>query len=126
MHIAIVGATAMIGRKLTARFVADGQLAGHAVSRLSLVDVVTPLGGFAKSRILDIHGQRMVDRDFGTAGPSRLQLKDLNNRIATAQSLWLTLPLTQAVRAAFAKFVDHDHSGLLLQLEEKFHRSSKG
>lgn len=62
----------MIGRKLTARLVADGQLAGHAVSRLSLVDVVTPVGGFAESRILDIHGQRMVDRDFGTAGPSRL------------------------------------------------------
>ncbi|MBW9117540.1 NAD(P)-dependent oxidoreductase [Rhizobium cauense] len=88
-------------------------------------------GGFAESRILDVHGQRMVDRDFGTAGPSKLQLKDLNNIVATARSLALTLPLTEAVRAEFAEFVDQgggetDHSGLLLQLEEKNGRSSKG
>jgi hypothetical protein len=28
-------------------------------------------GGFAESRILDVHGQRMVDRDYGIAGPSK-------------------------------------------------------
>ncbi len=88
-------------------------------------------GGFAESRILDIHGQRMVDRDFGAAGPSKLQLKDLNNIIATADGLSLTLPLTQAVRAEFAEFVEQgggetDHSGLLLQLEKNNQRSSKG
>ena len=88
-------------------------------------------GGFAESRILDFHGQRIVDRDYGTAGPSKLQLKDLNNIVATAGSLALTLPLTEAVRAEFAEFVEHgggetDHSGLLLQLEEKNGRSSKG
>ncbi|MDQ0563360.1 2-hydroxy-3-oxopropionate reductase [Rhizobium mesoamericanum] len=88
-------------------------------------------GGFAESRILEIHGRRMVDRDFGTAGPSKLQLKDLNNIVATAASLALTLPLTEAVRAEFADFVGHgggdtDHSGLLLHLEEKYGRSSKG
>jgi len=88
-------------------------------------------GGFAESRILDVHGQRMVDRDFGTAGPSKLQLKDLNNIVATARTLALTLPLTEAVRVEFAEFVNQgggetDHSGLLLQLEEKNGRSSKG
>lgn len=94
-------------------------------------------GGFAESRILDVHGQRMVDRDYGTARPSKLQLKDLNNIVATAGSLALTLPLTEAVRAEFvefvefAEFVEHgggeiDHGGLLLQLEEKNGRSSKG
>jgi 2-hydroxy-3-oxopropionate reductase len=81
-------------------------------------------GGFAESRILEIHGQRMVERNFGGAGPSRLQLKDLNNIVAEASSLALTLPLTEAVRAEFAAFVedgngDTDHSGLLLQLERK-------
>ncbi len=81
-------------------------------------------GGFAESRILEIHGQRMVERNFGGAGPSRLQLKDLNNIVAEAKSLALTLPLTEAVRAEFAAFVedgngDTDHSGLLLQLERK-------
>ncbi|MBO9196173.1 NAD(P)-dependent oxidoreductase [Rhizobium sp. 16-449-1b] len=81
-------------------------------------------GGFAESRILEIHGQRMVERNFGGAGPSRLQLKDLNNIVAEAKSLALTLPLTEAVRAEFAAFVedgngDTDHSGLLLHLEQK-------
>lgn len=81
-------------------------------------------GGFAESRILDVHGQRMVERSFGNAGPSRLQLKDLNNILAEAESLSLTLPLTEAVRSEFAEFVesgggDTDHSGLLLHLEKK-------
>jgi 2-hydroxy-3-oxopropionate reductase len=81
-------------------------------------------GGFAESRILEIHGQRMVERNFGGAGPSKLQLKDLNNIVAEAKSLALTLPLTEAVRTEFAAFVedgngDTDHSGLLLHLERK-------
>ncbi|MBB3398010.1 3-hydroxyisobutyrate dehydrogenase-like beta-hydroxyacid dehydrogenase [Rhizobium sp. BK538] len=43
----------------------------------------------------------------------------------------MTLSLTEAVRAEFAEFVEHgggktDHSGLLLQLEEKNGRCSKG
>ncbi|KWV51660.1 NAD-dependent epimerase [Rhizobium altiplani] len=42
MHIAIIGAAGMIGRKLTTRLVADGRLAGQAINRLSLVDVITP------------------------------------------------------------------------------------
>ena len=85
-------------------------------------------GGFAESRILDVHGQRMVERDFGHAGPSKLQLKDLNNIVAEAQSLALTLPLTEAVRTEFSVLVEDgdgetDHSGLLLQLEKKNGRS---
>jgi 2-hydroxy-3-oxopropionate reductase len=85
-------------------------------------------GGFAESRILDVHGQRMVERSFGHAGPSKLQLKDLNNIVAEAGSLSLTLPLTEAVRAEFFTFVEDgdgetDHSGLLLQLERKNSRA---
>lgn len=88
-------------------------------------------GGFAESRILDVHGQRMVDRNFGGAGPSRLQLKDLNNIVAEAASLSLELPLTEAVRAEFAAFVegegggDTDHSGLLLHLEARNGRTKR-
>jgi 2-hydroxy-3-oxopropionate reductase len=80
-------------------------------------------GGFAESRILELHGQRMVSRDFKPGGSSNNQLKDLNAVIATAESLGLTLPLSQAVRAEFADFVadgggEIDHSGLLLHLEK--------
>ncbi|WP_439574098.1 D-erythronate dehydrogenase [Phreatobacter sp.] len=42
MHILIIGAAGMIGRKLTDRLVRDGQLGGKPVTALSLVDVVAP------------------------------------------------------------------------------------
>ncbi|WP_246053554.1 NAD(P)-dependent oxidoreductase [Paracoccus hibiscisoli] len=79
-------------------------------------------GGFAESRILELHGGRMVRRDFAPGGLSRLQLKDLESVADLATATGLTLPLTQAVRAAFADFVaaghgEVDHSGLLLHLE---------
>lgn len=80
-------------------------------------------GGFAESRILDLHGGRMVARDFAPGGPSRLHLKDLNAVAGLAAAAGLSLPLTEAVRAAFTDFVasghgDTDHSGLLLHLEQ--------
>ncbi|MFN3525643.1 MAG: NAD(P)-dependent oxidoreductase [Paracoccus sp. (in: a-proteobacteria)] len=80
-------------------------------------------GGFAESRILDLHGGRMVTRDFTPGGPSRLHLKDLDAVAGLASAAGLSLPLTQAVRAAFTDFVasghgDTDHSGLLLHLEQ--------
>lgn len=49
MHVLIVGAAGMIGRKLTARLVGDGHVGGRAIERLTLADVVapTPPGGTA-------------------------------------------------------------------------------
>lgn len=84
-------------------------------------------GGFAESRILELHGQRMVARTFQPGGPSRLQLKDLDAVAAMAQSLSLQLPLTEDVRDEFRAFVadghgETDHSGLLLHLEKINHR----
>ncbi|MDL2400722.1 NAD(P)-dependent oxidoreductase [Rhizobium mayense] len=81
-------------------------------------------GGFAESRILELHGQRMIERNFEPGGTARNQLKDLDAVLDAAQSLSLHLPLTEAVRAEFAEFVEKgggesDHSGLLLHLEEK-------
>lgn len=84
-------------------------------------------GGFAESRILELHGQRMVDRRFEPGGPSRLQLKDLNAVAAMAETYGLELPLTSDIRRAFDAFVadgngDLDHSALLLHLEKHNHR----
>jgi nucleoside-diphosphate-sugar epimerase len=42
MHILITGAAGMIGRKLTARLVGDGGVAGYAIGRLTLTDIVAP------------------------------------------------------------------------------------
>ncbi|TMV91273.1 NAD(P)-dependent oxidoreductase [Thioclava sp. BHET1] len=79
-------------------------------------------GGFAESRILELHGARMIERDFTPGGPSRLHLKDLNGVAALAEANQLELPLTETVRTAYETFVaagngDVDHSGLLLFLE---------
>ncbi len=84
-------------------------------------------GGFAESRILELHGQRMVERRFEPGGPSRLQLKDLNAVAAMAETYGLDLPLTEDVRQSFEAFVaegngDLDHSALLLHLEKINHR----
>ncbi|WP_246663392.1 NAD(P)-dependent oxidoreductase [Rhizobium sp. WL3] len=84
-------------------------------------------GGFAESRILDLHGQRMVERNFAPGGLSRLQLKDLNAVAAMAEAFGLELPLTEDIRQAFETFVaegngELDHSALLLHLEKINHR----
>jgi 2-hydroxy-3-oxopropionate reductase len=80
-------------------------------------------GGFADSRILEIHGRRMVERTFEPGGTAKNQLKDLNAVMDVADALSLTLPLTSGVRAEFTDFVEGgggplDHSGLLLHLEK--------
>ena len=59
MHIAIIGAAGMIGRKLTARLVADGSLGGREITRLTLVDVIEPpqpegFDGKVKARARDL------------------------------------------------------------------------
>lgn len=80
------------------------------------------MGGFAGSRILDLHGQRMIDRDFEPGAPARIQLKDLRMILDEARSEGLTLPLAQQVHNGYQSLVanghsDVDHSGLLLELE---------
>src|SRR5688500_2949355 len=42
MHVAVIGAAGMIGRKLTDRMVADGRVGETAIDQLTLVDVITP------------------------------------------------------------------------------------
>ncbi len=84
------------------------------------------LGGFAGSRILELHGQRMIDRAFLPGATARVQLKDLRTILDTARAEELTLPLTQRAYEAYRDLVARglencDHSGLLLQLEALNH-----
>ena len=79
-------------------------------------------GGFASSRILTEHGQRMVERNFEPGGPAKFQVKDLKNALAAAERLGLDLPITRLVNDLFIAMVesgkgDMDHSGLLTHLE---------
>ncbi|MEH6628676.1 MAG: NAD(P)-dependent oxidoreductase [Motiliproteus sp.] len=80
------------------------------------------LGGFANSRILEVHGKRMIERDFHPGGTCRVQLKDLMTVLDTAQQNQLQLPLTQQVCTQYQSLIEQgdenlDHSALLLQLE---------
>ena len=79
-------------------------------------------GGFASSRILTEHGQRMVDRAFEPGGPAKFQLKDLHNALKAADRLGLDLPITKLLHGLFDAMIqsgkgDMDHSGLLTHLE---------
>lgn len=80
------------------------------------------MGGFASSRILEQHGQRMLERDFEPGAPARIQLKDLRMILDEARAEELTLPLTQQVHQGYLSLLaeghgEVDHSGLLLALE---------
>jgi 2-hydroxy-3-oxopropionate reductase len=79
-------------------------------------------GGFASSRILTEHGQRMVARNFEPGGPAKFQVKDLKNALNAAERLGLNLPITKLLHELFEAMVqsgkgDMDHSGLLTHLE---------
>ena len=50
------------------------------------------LGGFAGSRILDLHGQRMIDRTFEPGARATTQLKDMHQAVDLAEELNLSLP----------------------------------
>lgn len=80
-------------------------------------------GGFCQSRILDLHGKRMVERDFIPGGPLKFAVKDLDGAMSEAGGVDLNLPLTASILAEYQDMVaagqgDFDHSALLLALEQ--------
>jgi 3-hydroxyisobutyrate dehydrogenase-like beta-hydroxyacid dehydrogenase len=81
-------------------------------------------GGFADSRILQLHGQRMVDRDFAPRGRLAIQLKDMRNALATAQEIGFDAPITALFEQLYAEGAEHglgelDQSGLFVELASR-------
>lgn len=81
-------------------------------------------GGFADSRILQVHGERMVDRDFAPRGSMKTQLKDMRNALATANELGFDAPVTALFETLYAQAVEHglgdlDQSGLFVELASR-------
>ncbi len=81
-------------------------------------------GGHAESRILEQHGQRMIDRTFLPGGRGQIHLKDMNTIVEAARDAAIELPLSEATRELFQELVDgggggYDHSALLLALERR-------
>jgi 2-hydroxy-3-oxopropionate reductase len=80
------------------------------------------MGGFASSRILEVHGERMIKRTFALGFRIGLHQKDLNLALSGARTLGLALPQTagaaQLMQACAANGMqDLDHSALVRALE---------
>jgi 2-hydroxy-3-oxopropionate reductase len=80
------------------------------------------LGGFAYSRVLDVHGQRMLDRDFRPGGTIKQNQRDASIVMATANELGVPLPAFEPVANALQELVSEgseglDHSALFLVVE---------
>jgi 2-hydroxy-3-oxopropionate reductase len=81
-------------------------------------------GGFADSKVLQIHGARMVERTFVPGAPAAVHLKDMATILEAAQEADLRLPLSETVHGLFHDLVagggaGWDHSALLLELERR-------
>jgi 2-hydroxy-3-oxopropionate reductase len=80
------------------------------------------MGGFASSRILEVHGERMVKRNFDPGFRIELHQKDLNLALEGARTLGLSLPNTAAAQQLFSSCAAHggkawDHSAMVRALE---------
>ena len=89
------------------------------------------LGGFAQSRILELHGERMINRKFDPGFRIRLHQKDLNLALQSARSLGLSLPNTATAQELFNSVTaqggsDLDHSAMLLALEKLANYNVRG
>ena len=84
------------------------------------------MGGFAASRILEVHGERMIKRTFNPGFRIELHQKDLNLALEGAKALGLSLPHTASAAQMMNSCVAlggaaWDHSGLVLALEAAAH-----
>jgi 2-hydroxy-3-oxopropionate reductase len=80
------------------------------------------MGGFAASRVLEVHGQRMIDRTFAPGFRIALHQKDLNLALSSARALGVALPNTASAQQLFSACVAHggadwDHSAMVRALE---------
>jgi len=81
------------------------------------------MGGFASSKILEIHGERMIKRTFDPGFRIELHQKDLNLALSSARQLGLSLPNTATAQELFNACAAHggskwDHSAMVRALEK--------
>ena len=80
------------------------------------------MGGFASSKILEVHGERMIKRTFDPGFRIELHQKDLNLALSGARALSISLPNTATAQELFNSCAAHggagwDHSALCRALE---------
>ena len=81
------------------------------------------LGGFAQSRVLELHGQRMLERNFKAGARVRTQFKDLGIALALGKECAVPLPATAQVHEMYNAMLaagqgDLDHSSLVTVIEQ--------
>ena len=79
------------------------------------------MGGFASSKILEVHGERMIKRSFDPGFRIELHQKDLNLALSSARALGVSLPNTATAQEMFnacAGGKAWDHSALVRALEQ--------
>ncbi len=81
------------------------------------------MGGFASSKILEVHGERMINRTFDPGFRISLHQKDLNLALASARELGVALPNTATAQELFNACAAHggknwDHSAMVRALEK--------
>jgi 3-hydroxyisobutyrate dehydrogenase-like beta-hydroxyacid dehydrogenase len=69
-------------------------------------------GGFAWSRIMEVHGQRMLDGDFAPGARGSVQLKDMRQNLELAESAGLDLPALRLSKQLWQRMVDEGHGDL--------------
>lgn len=80
------------------------------------------LGGFAQSRILELHGERMVNEDFQARARSTIQLKDMRAAASLAEAVGIDLPGLTTNLGLWERLIedgagDLDHSALILAVD---------
>lgn len=80
------------------------------------------MGGFASSRVLEVHGERMIKRTFAPGFRINLHQKDLNLALAGARALKMAMPMTAQAQQLFQAcdangLGQQDHSALVRALE---------
>jgi 2-hydroxy-3-oxopropionate reductase len=80
------------------------------------------LGGFAASRILEVHGQRMIDEDFQPGAKISTQYKDMRQAIELGAAYHQALPATELGASLYKSLIDQgdgnlDHSALIKALQ---------
>jgi 2-hydroxy-3-oxopropionate reductase len=82
-----------------------------------------PARGFASSRVLEVHGNRMIERNFDPGFRVELHQKDLSLALSTARALGISLPNTAAVQELFNSCIAHNgarlDSAAVVQVLEK-------
>ena len=80
-------------------------------------------GGFADGKILQNHGQRMIDKDFVARGRNITHLKDMNNILECAAQKGLILPISEIIQSMFQSLCDsglenEDHCSLYKEISK--------